>query len=66
MRHPLEEPQPVLADVSLRAGVAGSYAGWSGEDVVWASCDLPYVATYSKVAASSYSLSCLSITCLLF
>ncbi len=47
--HPLDEPRPVLADVSLRAGCEGSYAGWSGEEVVWSSHTLPFVATYSEV-----------------
>jgi hypothetical protein len=47
--HPLDEPGPVLADVSLRAGCEGSYAGWSGEEVVWSSRTLPFVATYSEV-----------------
>lgn len=47
--HPLDDPRPVLADVSLRAGCEGSYAGWSGERVVWASRTLPYVATFSEV-----------------
>ncbi|KAF5836819.1 hypothetical protein DUNSADRAFT_5359 [Dunaliella salina] len=49
--HPLDEPCPVLADVSLRAGCEGSYAGWSGEEVVWSSRNLPFVATYSKVVS---------------
>uniref|UniRef100_A0A7S3QQP9 Anaphase-promoting complex subunit 1 n=1 Tax=Dunaliella tertiolecta TaxID=3047 RepID=A0A7S3QQP9_DUNTE len=48
--HPLDEPCPVLADVSLRAGCEGSYAGWSGEEVVWSSRSLPFVATHSKGA----------------
>lgn len=55
LQHPLEEAGAVVADVSVRAGVAGSYAGWSGEEVVWSSTDLPLVATYSKVRAKSTS-----------
>ncbi|KAG1677449.1 hypothetical protein FOA52_001904 [Chlamydomonas sp. UWO 241] len=49
LTHPLETPLPVLADVSLRSGRPGSYAGWSGERVVWAGRELPYAATYSDV-----------------
>ena len=48
--HPLEDPLPVLADVSLRAGAAGSYAGWSGERVVWSDREVPYVVTHSEVS----------------
>ncbi|GIL85511.1 hypothetical protein Vretifemale_13916, partial [Volvox reticuliferus] len=50
LSHPMIEPQPVVADVSLRAGRRGSYAGWSGEQVVWSSYELPYLATYSEAA----------------
>ncbi|GLI61806.1 hypothetical protein VaNZ11_004311, partial [Volvox africanus] len=50
LSHPMDEPQPVIADVSLRAGRPGSYAGWSGEQVVWSSYELPYLATYSEAA----------------
>jgi hypothetical protein len=51
LTHPLEPPLPVLADVSLRSGRAGSYAGWSSEKVVWAGGrQLPWAATYSEAA----------------
>ncbi|GLC35466.1 hypothetical protein PLESTM_000327300 [Pleodorina starrii] len=50
LSHPMDEPQPVVADVSLRARRQGSYAGWSGEQVVWSSYELPYLATYSEAA----------------
>lgn len=49
LTHPLDEPCPVLADVSLRSGCPGAYAGWCGEEVVWAARGLPFVATYSEV-----------------
>eukprot|EP00955_Chlamydomonas_euryale_P032005 335443-Chlamydomonas_euryale.AAC.1 len=47
LAHPLEPPLPVLADVSLRAGQPGGFAGWSGERVVWAGREAPYAATFS-------------------
>ncbi|KAL6755304.1 hypothetical protein V8C86DRAFT_3027443 [Haematococcus lacustris] len=51
LTHPLGHALPVVADVALRAGGPGpSYAGWSGEVVVWAGRQLPLVATFSRGA----------------
>lgn len=49
LTHPMEEPAPVLADVSLHAGFARAYSGWAGERVVWAHERVPLVVTYSEV-----------------
>ncbi|GAX79203.1 hypothetical protein CEUSTIGMA_g6643.t1 [Chlamydomonas eustigma] len=51
LTHPLEEPKPVLAELSLRSRRPGSYAGWSGERIVWSGRELPWVATYSEAAS---------------
>ena len=45
--HPLEEVQPVEAVSAPRSAPAS----WdAGEEVLWASTDLPYLVTYSHVS----------------
>ncbi len=48
LTHPLGDVRPVVADCSLKEGSPASYAGWSGEALVWSSRELPYVATYEE------------------
>lgn len=49
LSHPLEDARPVVADCCLRDSGPATYTGWSGEQVVWSSTQLPYVATYNEV-----------------
>eukprot|EP00775_Hariotina_reticulata_P010097 gene10097-10253_t len=58
LTHPLEEPQPVVADCSINSSCYGTgadirsnvaaFSGWSQEQVIWSSTQLPFVATYNE------------------